>query len=121
MNFKFRNGLDGYEISSFNRHKSRYPIGEAESGPIHDAVKNFEFVLTGLKVQRVELHLQRYKIHEYCLKYSLETADAIHLLAAVQNSDFLVTIDTPFKASDIQEVSVINPETLMSKLELRKH
>jgi hypothetical protein len=55
--------LDGYEFSAFNRHKWKYPIGDTESGPIHDAIKNFEFFLTGLKVQIVELHLQRRKIH----------------------------------------------------------
>lgn len=112
--------LDGYEISSFNRRKSEYPIGEEERGPIHDAIKNFETYLRKLEVRTVDLNMDRRMIHEYSLKYSLETPDAIHLLCATQNSDYLVTIDARFKSAGVKEISVIDPETLLNNAALHK-
>jgi predicted nucleic acid-binding protein len=106
--------LDGYEISSFNRHKHEYSIDAVDyRGAIDDALRDFEKYLHDLEVALMEV-----KIQDYCLRYSLETPDALHVLAAIQNSSYLVTTDTNLKGSGITEVSVIDPDTLVATKEL---
>lgn len=111
---------DGFEISAFSRHKHEYSIGTDERGVIHDVITDFEKYLQDLEVGFLRLNMDRHKIHEYCLRYSLETPDAMHLLVAIQEkSHYLVTIDRRLIDSKVKEIAIIDPGNLISKRELR--
>jgi len=103
--------FDGHVISSFNRYKHWYKIGTNEIGSIHDALADFESYLCSLEIEIVEARIDRLKIHDYCLRYSLETPDALQVLAA-KNSRYLVTTDTKLKNSGI--ANIIDPSTLIT-------
>ena len=53
--------------------------------------------LHDLEVEILGTKVDRVRIHDYCLRYSLETPDALHVLTA-ENSDYLVTTDEKFKS-----------------------
>jgi predicted nucleic acid-binding protein len=49
-----------------------------------------------LEVDTIKTNIDRAKIHDSCLRYSLKTPDALHVLAA-QNCKYLVTTDDKLK------------------------
>lgn len=108
---KFR--FDGYAISSFNRHKHRYNVDAEDLVVINDTLKAFEMFLRELEVEIIEAKVDRKRIYDYCLRYSLETADALHV-ALAENSDYLVTTDDKLIRSGIKEIWVMDPSTLIA-------
>lgn len=105
--------LDGHELSYFNRHKHEYPVDVDDRGVIHDAIRDFEKYLQALEVEIIEVKIDRRNIHDYCLRYSLETPDALHVTAA-QNSNYLITTDQKLTRAEVKEVSIIDPGTLIT-------
>ena len=109
---------DGYEISAFNRKKSDYIVPDDEIAIIRDAMKDFESFLVEAEIDILTLRLDWRRIHEFSLRYSLETPDATHLLMAIDNSKFLITIDSKFAKSKIKEVHVVQPMTFLQESKL---
>jgi predicted nucleic acid-binding protein len=67
---------------------------------------------------KAKLRLDWREMHRYCLRYSLETQDAAHVLLAKSNSQYLVTIDTALIKARISEVKVLDPGDLLTRMEL---
>lgn len=111
--------LDGYEFSAFNRMKHQYSIDDKERAIIAEAISDFEIFLKSLDFEFLKLELNWQKIHDFCLRYSLETPDATHLNIAAGISDYFATIDQPLKKSQIREVRMVDPATLLTYRELR--
>ncbi len=113
--------LDGFSISAFNRLKSQYAINKNEMNIIKNAINDFEKDL--LSKLDIEIHptiIDWRGIHHYCLKYNLDTPDAIHLHNAIRNSsDYLTTIDIGFKNSKVKETKIVNPAHLTTIKSLR--
>jgi hypothetical protein len=72
-------------------------LDEAETNDVKNPVSDFVQYLDELHIKIINLNIDWSRIHDYCLRYSLETPDATHLLIASDTSDFLTTIDTPLK------------------------
>jgi predicted nucleic acid-binding protein len=112
--------LDGNEMVAFNRMKPQYRIPKSKRSVIHQSISDFESFLRKNRVEIVKVNLDYHKIHEYSLKYSLETPDATHVHAAFQHScSYLVTIDKQLIDSKVAKIKVVDPGTLFSKPELR--
>jgi predicted nucleic acid-binding protein len=111
--------LDGHESSAFNKVKSEYPIQQCKRKVIHQAITDFQKFLEQYGINIVKSMIKPHEIYEYCLKYALETPDAVQVLCATRNSDYLVTIDRRLIASEVKEIKIIDPGNLMSKRELR--
>jgi predicted nucleic acid-binding protein len=110
--------FDGFEFFAFNRLKSEYKIEQIEREIIQEAMVQFEKFLKKIGVEFIKIQISWRKIHEYCLKYSLETPDAAHLLIALEHSDYLVTNDKAFKEAGVTDVVVIDPADLITRKEL---
>ena len=95
--------LDGHQISTFNRVKSNYPLNRSKRMVIHQAIADFEKFLTKHKIEIIQVSINSHRIHEYCMKYALETPDAVHVMCAAQYSDYLVTIDRPLIGAKVRE------------------
>lgn len=78
---------------------------------IFDSVRDFEAYLRGLDIKIVKTEIDKTKIHDYCLRYALETPDALHILSA-QNSNYLVTTDDKLIESKVAEIEIIDPRRL---------
>lgn len=114
--------LDGNELSAFNRFKAHYKVQERKRRSIHQAIMDFQTFLHKNHVQTVKINIDVHKIHEYCLKYSLDTPDATHLQAALQQScNYMVTVDRPLIEADVKEIQIIDPGTLFRTAELRQY
>jgi predicted nucleic acid-binding protein len=113
--------LDGNEMAKFNRLKPRYRIEDVQRRKvIHNAIDDFKRFLKKNGIEIVKLNMDIHRIHDYCLKYLLETQDAAHVDTAIQYScGYLVTIDGQLVESKISEIQVVYPDTLFSKSELR--
>ncbi len=111
--------LDGHEMSRFNRVRSQYPLPSNKRKVIHQAIADFEKFLTTHGIEVIEVQINPHEIHEYCMKYALETPDAVHVLCATQYSQYLVTIDKALIDSKVKEVQIIDPGSLITKSELR--
>jgi predicted nucleic acid-binding protein len=103
---------DGYAISSFNRYKHKYPMYKGDREEIFDNVRDFEAYLRGLDIKIVKTEIDKTKIHDYSLRYALETPDALHILSA-KNSNYLVTTDDKLIESKVAEIEIIDPRRLM--------
>ena len=110
--------FDGFEIFAFNRLKFEYKIEQNDREIIQEAIVQFERFLKKVNVEFIKMRISWRKIHEYSLKYSLETPDAAHLLIASDHSDYLVTNDKAFKEAGITDVVVIDPADLITRKEL---
>ena len=110
---------DGYEFVIFPRMKADYRLDESEVEDIMGYVEDFNQYLIDLDITIIELTLDWREMHRYCLRYSLETADAAHVLLAKNNSQYLVTIDTALIKARIREVKVLDPGDLLTRMELR--
>jgi predicted nucleic acid-binding protein len=112
--------LDGHQISAFNKVKSNYPLKRSKRVVIHQAIADFEMFLNQHKIEVTEVSIKSHSIHEYCMKYALETPDAVHVLCAVRySSNYLVTIDRSLINAKVKEIKIIDPGTLITKSELR--
>lgn len=109
---------DGFEISAFNRKKSDYIVPDDEIAIIKEAINDFESFLRDAEIDILTLKLDWKRIHEFSLRYSLETPDATHLSIAADNSKYLVTIDSKFAKSKIKEVQVVQPMTFLQESKL---
>lgn len=109
--------LDGHEMSRFNRVRSQYPLPSCKRRVIDQADFEKFFATHGIEI--TEVPINPHKIHEYCMKYALETPDAVHVLCATQYSQYLVTIDKALIESKVKEVQIIDPGNLITKSELR--
>jgi predicted nucleic acid-binding protein len=106
---KFR--YDGYAISSFNRHKHRYNVDTDDLVVINESLSAFEIFLRELGVEIIDAKVDKKRIYHYSLRYSLETADALHI-ALAENCNYLVTTDDKLIRSGIKEIWVMDPSTL---------
>lgn len=112
--------LDGNEIAAFNRKKGQYKVEVQDRKVIHKSITQFRKFLKKYNIEIIRMNMNVDEIHEYSLKYSLETPDATHVDTAVHNAcDYLVTVDRPFIDAEIAEIHVVDPDTLFSKSELR--
>jgi len=85
---------------------------KSDMNGIFDTMRDFEEYLRNLEVKIVKMEIDKTKIHDYCLRYALETPDALHILAA-HDSAYLITTDDKLIKSKIEEVKVIDPKRLI--------
>jgi len=113
--------LDGNEISMYNRMKEHYRVPRARRDIIHSATNDFEKFLNKYNFQIAKYDIDANDIHECSLKYSLETADAMHVLIAKEQScKYLVTVDSLLlDAKKVGGISIVNPDNLFTISELR--
>ena len=85
---------------------------KSDMNGIFDSMRDFEEYLRDLEVKIVKTEIDKTKIHDYCLRYALETPDALHILAA-HDADYLITTDDKLIKSKVEEVKVIDPRRLI--------
>jgi len=112
--------LEGHEIAAFNRVKNQYRVQVARRKLIRHEIDDFEKFLGNQQIQIVKINLDPQAVRDYCLKYSLETPDALHILTASQQScKYLTTVDKPLiDAKKVAGVEIVKPGTLVTKSNL---
>jgi predicted nucleic acid-binding protein len=112
--------FDGHEMSAFAREKRNYLLEEEKRIGIHEAIRDFVQFLHRLHIEIVKINLNVQKIHEYSMKYSIETPDTVHVVTAIEQScGHLVTVDRALIDSKVKEIAIIDPDTLFTRSELR--
>jgi predicted nucleic acid-binding protein len=112
--------LEGHEIAAFNRVKSQYRVQATRRKLIRHDITDFEKFLDNQQIQVVKINLDPEAVRDYCLKYSLETPDALHVLTASQHScKYLTTVDIQLiDAKKVAGIEIVKPGTLVTKSNL---